>query len=384
MTKLVKEIWELVLQSRFARNKQQLNVLLMGHSDWAENAKQSLASRSKEKPIVLNGTNTAEIELISKPTKKVSLTQPKSRLPLSSQPSSSPLKKGPVILFLILAFLTVFAGLLSWLYFDQISEIWLNKVTPITEIQQTQNEAKNNTAASAQSLTEIKSEAVPLQIAAQLSDTQKNMQIQEPLRGDAINVGSELLVADWHSANATNNIPKEVRNLIVIEDVKVTAPPLIQEANQVTIDKPAPPIQTDGEKQEALATVINDYPIAVNSVPSQTIDEKPEKLSQSTVHLDYSEQLLLGLPSNKYVIQIAAMSNFNLLQEYAFDNQLTQKVWLFKTQRYGAAWYVLLANESYTDLESARANIEQLPGTMREYVPFVKVLSQVQQEISVN
>ena len=52
--KLVKELWDLVLQSRFANNKQHLNVLLMGLSDWAESAKSGLGARSKEQPIVLN------------------------------------------------------------------------------------------------------------------------------------------------------------------------------------------------------------------------------------------------------------------------------------------------------------------------------------------
>jgi DamX protein len=52
--KLVKELWDLVLQSRFASNKQHLNVLLMGLSDWAESAKSGLGAKSKEQPIVLN------------------------------------------------------------------------------------------------------------------------------------------------------------------------------------------------------------------------------------------------------------------------------------------------------------------------------------------
>ena len=52
--KLVKELWDLVLQSRFANNKQHLNVLIMGLSDWAESAKLGLRAKSKDQPIILN------------------------------------------------------------------------------------------------------------------------------------------------------------------------------------------------------------------------------------------------------------------------------------------------------------------------------------------
>jgi DamX protein len=48
---------DLVLQSRFANNKQHLNVLLMGLSDWAQMTKSGLGAKSKGQPIVLNSQN---------------------------------------------------------------------------------------------------------------------------------------------------------------------------------------------------------------------------------------------------------------------------------------------------------------------------------------
>ena len=53
--KLVKELWDLVLQSRFANNKQHLNVLLMGLSDWAESCQIRLRGEVQRSTyIVLN------------------------------------------------------------------------------------------------------------------------------------------------------------------------------------------------------------------------------------------------------------------------------------------------------------------------------------------
>ena len=49
---------DLVLQSRFANNKQHLNVLLMGLSDWAQMTKSGLGAKSKGQPIVLNSSSS--------------------------------------------------------------------------------------------------------------------------------------------------------------------------------------------------------------------------------------------------------------------------------------------------------------------------------------
>ena len=47
----LQELWELVLQSRFANNKQHLNVLLFGESEWAEQAKQWLPAKNTDTPL---------------------------------------------------------------------------------------------------------------------------------------------------------------------------------------------------------------------------------------------------------------------------------------------------------------------------------------------
>ena len=50
----LQELWDLVLQSRFANNKQHLNVLLFGESDWAEQAKEWLPAKNTNTPLLIS------------------------------------------------------------------------------------------------------------------------------------------------------------------------------------------------------------------------------------------------------------------------------------------------------------------------------------------
>ena len=94
--------------------------------------------------------------------------------------------------------------------------------------------------------------------------------------------------------------------------------------------------------------------------------------------------MLLALPSENFLIQIAAMANVNILQDYIRDEQLGQQLWLYKTQRYGGDWYVLLKNQHFSSIDLARAEIINLADSMLRNTPFVKRVSQVKQEISIS
>ena len=78
------------------------------------------------------------------------------------------------------------------------------------------------------------------------------------------------------------------------------------------------------------------------------------------------------------------MANFSILQDYIRDEQLGQQLWLYKTQRYGGDWYVLLSNQHFSTIENAREAIINFAAAMLKNIPFVKSIEQVKQEISVS
>jgi DamX protein len=78
------------------------------------------------------------------------------------------------------------------------------------------------------------------------------------------------------------------------------------------------------------------------------------------------------------------MASLNILQDYIMNEQLGQQLWLYKTQRYGGDWYVLLKNQHFSSIEVARAEILNLAERMSKNTPFVKRIAQVKQEIAIS
>ena len=100
--KLIKELWELVLQSRFANNKQQINVLLIGGSTWAESSKAALAAKTKDQPIILKSISEnipattddfADLESYMQKKRDALAQRIKSRQNITTEPDLQPTLK---------------------------------------------------------------------------------------------------------------------------------------------------------------------------------------------------------------------------------------------------------------------------------------------------
>lgn len=396
--KLVKELWDLVLQSRFANNKQHLNVLLMGLSNWAETAKASLGTRSKEQPIMLNSQTQiqqAETDEFSDletfiQDKRKKFAQRIEERQFHDYESKPIYKKWGMATLFGMAFLVVFSGILGWQYPEKVAGIlayFSGQQTLVAEPLKTStlpNKVEPLTAEVSQA---------PLQITAELVAPIEQPIVKETLTKDK-------LITDWTSASAKL---KQQSNKILLqtnstEDV-VDVPDVIDDHTTPLTE--TLPQQKMTEVTEATNRV-NDYKVedivelgsildqqelsveAVDSLNLAATVDSPDKTLQKPISgvLTASPELVLSLPSNHYVIQIAAMANISILQEYVSDNHLSQELWLYKTQRYGGDWYVLLKNQNFGSIEAARAEIATLSDAMLMNTPFVKRMTQVKQEIT--
>jgi DamX protein len=382
--KLVKEIWELVLQSRFAKNKQHLNVILMGQSQWAEKIKNALGARSKEKPVLLNGHSFSSANVLSVEQTSNQLADTKHSFSDSPKIVNQELttnravyKKWWFISLGSLIFLATFSGLLYSLYSDQIKSVYLGStMQDEQEIKPISNDSPTlpiNTEALAIT------QEIPKEVFVEELATSTD---KVTLQTNAINIGSEVLVTDWQTASEQleTKIKYAVQPKTAIQETSN-----LPQSTQVVIEKATPIIEPI--EQITDTTNINDYPVKdipiIDSEPLATNTDVSITESNSNQVVDQS-LMLTTLNANRFVIQIAAMSNLNLLQEYAADKQLKKHVWLYTTQRYGGDWHVLLFNQDFSNIEQARQGIESLPTNMLDNVPFVKSIRQVQQEIPTN
>ncbi|MEP1448185.1 MAG: SPOR domain-containing protein [Paraglaciecola sp.] len=399
--KLVKELWDLVLQSRFANNKQHLNVLLMGLSNWAETTKASLGTGSKEQPIMLNSPiriQQAEIDEFSDletfiQDKRKKFAQRIEDRQIHDDESKPIYKKWAMTTLFFTAFLVVFSGILGWQYPGKVENILAYFSGQQTLIA---TPSETSTIHNKTELVAAPESQAPLQVTTKLADPIDQPNVKESITKDE-------LITDWNSASArltqqSNKILLQTDNIEAVVDV-VDVPEVLN--NDTTPLDETLAQQKMTEVSEA-TTRVNDYKVedivelgsmldqpklSVESVDSLTLDtmaDSPDKTEQNPISgvLTATPELMLALPSNHYVIQIAAMANISILQEYVSDNQLSQQLWLYKTQRYGGDWYVLLKNQDFDSIEAARAEITTLSDAMLMNTPFVKRITQVKQEIT--
>ena len=126
---VLRELWDLVLQNRFARNGEQINILMFGEHYWAEDVKSWLPTNNNDKPVLLT-TQTLEYdeeteiegdldELIA--NRRALFQERMKNRAKNPALRQSPLKVWWVKLVLALVFLASFSSLLIWQYFDVTS-----------------------------------------------------------------------------------------------------------------------------------------------------------------------------------------------------------------------------------------------------------------------
>ena len=373
--KLVKELWDLVLQSRFANNKQHLNVLLMGLSDWAQMTKSGLGAKSKGQPIVLNSQNDiqhindnefSDLESLIQDKRKKFAQRIQDRH-YESAVSYPIYKKWWVATLFGLVFLITFTGILGWQYSEKVSAAISFVNAQIST--QGQPVEPSDVAELKKLPSEIMTQLEP-QIIRKL-DILTNTPIVKQVNT------KDILVTDWNTASAkikerSNNVLLQTSNND--EQTKLSSEPDPSIISVVSADE---------------TNTVNDYRIE-DKVKFDPIVKKTE-LQLSNIEQVLTDdvlypvpEMLLALPSENFLIQIAAMANVNILQDYIRDEQLGQQLWLYKTQRYGGDWYVLLKNQHFSSIDLARAEIINLADSMLRNTPFVKRVSQVKQEISIS
>ncbi|MEC8375668.1 MAG: cell division protein DamX, partial [Pseudomonadota bacterium] len=133
--KLLQELWDLVLQSRFAGNKQHLNVLLFANSAWAEKAKQWLPAKNTETPLIISSQSVmseqprfeSDLDKMIASRREAFQAHLDNRQQENAITFSNPLKSKWLYISILAVFLVTFSGLVYWQYGDKLASLF----TPI-------------------------------------------------------------------------------------------------------------------------------------------------------------------------------------------------------------------------------------------------------------
>ncbi len=336
--KLLQELWDLVLQSRFAGNKQHLNVLLFANNRWAENAKQWLPAKNTETPLIISSESvmseqpTFESDLDKMIATRRSAFQEhlENRKIANAHRFANPLKSRWLYVSVAMVFAATFAGLMYWQYADNFSGLFapINNEPVSTETQQIEvgsayDELLNTT--------QLEEKANKLSDTGS-TDTLANIEVVPPSQ----NFADEIAASDT---------PTEAVNETQVLSLSDTSTTSISPEN------------------EALVT---DWDKAISSL------EVPESTTVETTD---------WIAPNEYVIQLLAMKNEFSLQLFLDEHNLLDLTRIYKTQRYGGDWFVVVTKENYPSLATAKDALSTLPNFPGRANAFVKRGNQVLAEL---
>lgn len=360
--KLLQELWALVLQSRFAGNRQHLNVLLFAEEGWAKQAQGALTTKTGDKPLLLTRSSSqlnlhlpsgAKLEkLIEQKRRQFSQSHKQSK----NHPASKKgrYNKGLMIFSFFCAFILIFATLVKLL--SPQSFVTLIEAFNFNQ-QQTQplvgdlelpviaivNSDLNNRAA------DINLTNTPPPV----NDT-----IEQEPEAPPTEVTGAPFVTTWRSA---------------IKKVEETSSDfLLAKPQEALINQSS--IKVDADAQDIPAAITPQQRLPDQAKTLQMA--KNEGSSLTVLPVDLLQQ------NTTYLIQVAAMAEEYLLNQFTLENQLTDQVLMYTTRRFGGNWHVLVYARMYSSIEDAREAITKLPQVMQSQQPFVKSSRQISQELS--
>lgn len=372
----LQELWEWVLHSRKQTNKQHLNIILFGETQWAENAKKWLPNKNSDKPVLLSNHSVPSSAIDQQAL--ASLMSEQSSLFSSGLFTDTGARRNLLtnrwfILSVLSLFLVCFIGLISWQYPQYVNSLITTGSLPEPPFATTKD----------LELEPSKTESLP-PVSETLTNSSTTLEIVE---NDTFSA-NEILVSEWQQSN-------DVGSDTNASQVQAST---IQEVNSQTQGDFAVPDIINVEQLDAALGNQLDPEIEVIA-PQDTINISPEPQRSSLAQTDvgaleqqsssdidntsykFDERVIMQLPDDSILLQLSGIQSPSVLRTYIESNGLSQSTWIYETTRYGGPWFVVLVNQSFDSLAQARSAVNELPDSVKSSAPFAKVASQVKQEI---
>jgi DamX protein len=390
----LQELWNLVLQSRFAANKQHLNIVLFGDTEWAEKAQAWLPAKNTATPLLLSSESIdnvqSELEQLIAQKRAAFQRRIEERNQLSDELHSGKvlIRKPWFSLLVIGLFIASFAAILSWQYPERMKSLvgFGGDANPVVA----QETASTIIPAEATlSGAEFSSVADDISPSSELESV--GPQSVGPQSVGSQLTGSQLTGSQLTDSDSTGLQTTEEEAATLLEEVQAQnpqskgaqSPTNTQNTESSVVDSL---LVSNWQQRDADgATTESEDASSMNRPKAiERTEQNSNSLSVENTSIDYP--VLPQLPSisnDQFVIQIAGLQDLELAAQYIGDQNLEEQVWVYQTQRYGGAWYVIVYSEIFDSLDTARAQIPLLPLLNPQSAPFVKSGSQVNAELNI-
>ncbi len=366
---LLQELWDLVLQSRFAGNKQHLNVLLFGETKWAEQAKEWLPAKNTDTPLLIGSQSVSSNDTESELDKMIAKRRAQfdAHLAKRAQDGAIPINNrmsSPWFWVIVsLLFVSLFFAIFSWQYGETFSTIF--------------NPIETKTSDKTVSVPDSTLNPPPV-ITPESSpeNSPSSGSTDAAIEESEINDTADPLVTSWQSA--IERLPDSAADEVVsLQNEEQTEPNASHGSDQINpLDEAA--VQASSAP-ETLPVELPTEPAlseAASDIESQSV------LPEVSNSLDDNQWLLDNVTTGQFVIQIAGMKDRDLMTDFLNDNRLNDTVKVYKTQRYGGDWFVIVYNQTFGDINAAREAVLTLPDYPQRSQAFVKSGAAVLEEVN--
>ena len=362
---ILHELWDLVLQSRFANNKAHLNVILFAETLWAETAQQYLPARNSSQPILLANESFSSLDdnqgselerLIA--AKRAAFSERMSTRANGLHLPVTVLRSPWFISAMVIMFCALFGSLVAMQYPEQVQRF--------AQI--------------------FKSIDAPADSSVTESDVSSQQEILAFAEAGGVNTQALLTEAMPATAESTiiesSPLLDNVPGLVMSWSESQTQ---LQAAKQTLATETLAAASTAPSPVVAKPLAEQSQPITAQAITEQaTTTQAPAQTSVSAmietqIMLDAS--MIFSIPDDRFAIQLAGMSSAETLNDFIIANALEEQSWLYETQRYGGSWYVVLLNIDYSSIQEARRAVNSLPPEVQALSPFVKSISAIKNEI---
>ncbi len=501
---LLQELWDLVLQSRFAGNKQHLNVLLFGESSWAERAKKWLPAKNTDTPLLISSQSVAtqqpgsELDKMIENRRKAFHEHVAKRDGYDGymETQSTSLLKSPLFITLIvLLFLSIFIAIVYWQYKDDIDALFspIDQTRPpyattvepgsayeeleekpqqpsadqpvvswsdaVASIDSEEPAAVNESAEEEDLLSFIEDVSGDKAVSPPIESLQNNVASDDQASDEAddlisaiVDVPADDTAVSSEPRRMESSLPREPMAASGFDDL-VTGRPALPESGrirdaavnqqserqqftaaeledrpisrrepqvrepapvtnvgtrepEVVVAKPAPvtPEPEVAEPEIAEPEVartqpepesVAPQPAPISAEPSEVSPAQPansrsevvqsrartiDAIAASSPNYDNWE-LVNNIAAGDYVIQLAGLKDEALMQEFIEDNNMQDFIWIYRTNRYGGNWFVVLFNQRFDTFAQANAAIDNIPAFQGNEKIFIKKGNSVVEEI---
>ncbi|CAM4188207.1 AAA family ATPase [Pseudoalteromonas ostreae] len=193
----------------------------------------------------------------------------------------------------------------------------------------------------------------------------------------------------WHDFYQPQAEPPVV-TAIAVDTLKQAAPAVATDSSAVErteaqLEQVKQADENPTQKENNVAAILDSLAPAAEpeDVTTSLADAviEPEVSSEADVILPVDNRWYLQQPDSKLVIQLLAVTQQTIAEQYVFEQRLQPLAKVYQTRRNAKMWWVVTYG-SYDNLNAAREVLASLPEAVRKNQPFYKKISKIKQEIA--